>query len=273
VVTAAEGEGLAVISRRARRVAVPLRRVAPLRVLGMDRGGLRLAADGEELRIGLLGRHQAANAAVALAVLAALDEAGIARVSPDRQRTGLAQARWPGRLELLAVAADGTAQPAAVDGPNPTAPDLLLDGAHNPHGTTALAAAVDELAPLLSPGRPTLLMGVLADKDVPGMLEPLAASRVLGTSRVITTSVPNSPRSLAATALADAWKESRVSRARSEAATPVADPARALEAALAESARVGGPLVVCGSLYLVGFLRGRLIDDETADTRPSDRER
>ena len=51
--------------------------------------------------IGLRGRHQAANVAVADALLDALEAAGIARVPDDARRRGYASARWPGRLELL----------------------------------------------------------------------------------------------------------------------------------------------------------------------------
>ena len=186
---------------------MPLDVVEPLAVLSMDRGGLVLEdAVLGQLRVGLLGRHQAANAAVALRTVAALQSAGLARVPDAALREGFAVARWPGRLELLVIDADGRAKPAPPGPPRPGAPDLVLDGAHNAAGAAALAAALDELSPSLSPGRPTLLLGILRDKQVAEMAEALARSDFLRNARVIATTVPGTPRSLAADELARAWK-------------------------------------------------------------------
>jgi dihydrofolate synthase/folylpolyglutamate synthase len=102
-VTGATGEGLLPIRRRAARLRVPLAVCRPAPVVGMDRAGLRvrLGAMGE-VRLGLLGRHRAANAGVALGILEALGGAGIATISPDAVGP-LSEARWPGRLRLLAL--------------------------------------------------------------------------------------------------------------------------------------------------------------------------
>jgi dihydrofolate synthase / folylpolyglutamate synthase len=207
-------------------------------VLDMDRAGIVVAAPGDDepLRVGLLGRHQAANAAVAIAVLDALAKAGIAHVTQPHVARAFTNARWPGRLELVALDGGG--------------PDVLLDGAHNPHGTAALAAALDELRPQLSPGRPTLLIGVVREKDLVGMLAPLRASAALGEAAVIATTVPDTPRSLDPYVVADAW---------GTAARVVADPTEALAVASDLARAAGGPLVICGSLYLVGHLRPILV--------------
>ena len=76
------------------------------------------------VRLALAGEHQAANAFVAVALLEALDDAGI-HVDRRAVETGLADARWPGRLERLDLG-DGRR--------------ALLDAAHNPAGARALAA-------------------------------------------------------------------------------------------------------------------------------------
>lgn len=241
--TGAEAPALAVIARRARRVAVPLGVVEPLAVLGMDRRGLTVSAGGTDVRVGLLGRHQAANAALALAVIEALVQADIARVDGEALRRGLADARWPGRLELL-------------DGP----PDVLLDGAHNPHGAAALAAALDELRPQLAAGRPTLLVGVLRDKDVAGVLGPLRASRALADALVVTTDVPDAPRSLPAAELAAAWLAlTATGEGRPPETITLPNVDEAIAVALGAARQAGGPLIICGSLYLVGHARGRLV--------------
>ena len=118
-VTGARGDGLAVIRRRARRLGVPLTEVPAAPLLDWDRDGIEVELPGlGRTRVGLRGRHQAANVAVADALLDALAATGIARTDAAARRSGYASAVWPGRLELLTV--DGR--------------DVLLDGAHNPAG-------------------------------------------------------------------------------------------------------------------------------------------
>jgi dihydrofolate synthase/folylpolyglutamate synthase len=242
-VTGAGGEGLAVIQRRARRVGAPLRVVEPAALLAMDRDGLEVELPRlGRTRIGLRGRHQAGNAAVADAVLDALGEAGIAVVPPEARRAGYGSARWPGRLELLTV--EGR--------------DVLLDGAHNPAGAAALATALDDLRPHLRPGdRPlTVVLGAMADKDVDGIVAALARSEALRRARIIATRV-DLPRALEPDALA------AIARRIGDAALaawhvevrPTIDDA--LSAALDDPA----PVVVAGSLYLVGEARRRWVDD------------
>lgn len=267
-VTAATGAGLAVIRRRARRLGVRLREVEPAPVLAMDRDGLVVELPGlGPTRVGLLGRHQAGNVAVADAVLDALGAAGIAAVPAVARRAGYEATRWPGRLELLRV-------PGA--GPAGTAADVLLDGAHNPAGATALAAALDELRPLLrEPGGGaatgagdgaasgaatgaapvTLVLGIMADKDVDGVLRALAGARSLAGARVVATRV-DAARALAATDLAARWRA--VAGPGAGPIEVVANPRGAVAAALAAAP---GPVVVAGSLYLVGAARALLVDD------------
>ncbi|MGH2407993.1 MAG: bifunctional folylpolyglutamate synthase/dihydrofolate synthase, partial [Candidatus Limnocylindrales bacterium] len=262
-VTGADGVALTVVRRRARRLGVPLRECPPLAVIGMDRRGLRVVApDLGELRVGLLGRHQAANAAVALGILAELGAAGIANVTPGQIRAGLERVRWPGRLELLALGADGTAHRADLDAPDPAAPDVLLDGAHNADGAAVLAAALDELRPSLSPGRATLLFGVMGDKDVGTMSASLAASEALRGARIIATRV-DAPRALPAAELAAVWRAASIGRGQE--VTPLEPPADALSAAIDAAVKLRGPLVVAGSLYLVGEVRGRMVADAIRD--------
>jgi len=237
-VTGASGAGLTAIRRRAARFAVPLEEVMTLPVTGMDLDGLVVQAPGlPDLHVGLLGRHQAANAAVALATLRALDGAGIVSVSEAAVRGGLAAVRWPGRLELL-----------------PGDPQVLLDGAHNEAGIAALVAALDELRPRLAPGRPTLLFGVMADKAVEHMLGRLAAAPALRDLRVVTTEVSGS-RAMPAQALAATWRRLAGSGVDVRSITVTRD---ALEEARTLAREAGGPLIVAGSLYLVGAVRGWL---------------
>jgi dihydrofolate synthase/folylpolyglutamate synthase len=237
-VTGATGEALAIVRRRAARLGVPLAIVAPAPILAADRDGLvvELARLGE-VRVGLRGRHQAANVAVADAVLDALEAAAIATVPDAARRTGYAEARWPGRLELVIV--DGR--------------DVLLDGAHNPAGAGALATALDDLAPWLTPGRATLVTATMADKDVAGVAAALRASPVVADARIVATTV-GGPRAMTPEALAAVWR----SAGHRGPIDTAPNPDAALDVALGA---LGGPIVVAGSLYLVGAVRGRLVDD------------
>ena len=245
-VTGATGEALSVIRRRARRVGAPLDEVSAPPVLGWDRDGIDV--DLRSLgpaRISLRGRHQAENAAVADALLDALAGAGIASVDAAARRRGYATAQWPGRLEIIEV--EGR--------------EVLLDGAHNPAGATALATALDDLRPYLvgggepEPARPplTLVHASMADKDVDGIIRALDAATALGGAGIIATQLPGE-RALDAAELARRWRAVRPDAT----IMVVADVDMALDRALATAA---GPVVVAGSLYLVGEARRHWLDD------------
>jgi dihydrofolate synthase / folylpolyglutamate synthase len=239
-VTGATGEALDVIRRRARRVGVPLAEVARPELVGWDRDGIDVVLPSlGQTRISLRGRHQAENAAVADAVLDALEAAGIAQVGAHARRRGYGSATWPGRLELIDVGGR----------------EVLLDGAHNPAGAAALATALDDLAPFLAgAGAPlTLVHGSMADKDTAGIIAALDRAAALRDARIIATQVPGE-RAMPAAELARHWR----------AARPTAQIASLPDvgAALERAVDVGeGTVVVAGSLYLVGEARRRWVDD------------
>jgi dihydrofolate synthase / folylpolyglutamate synthase len=261
-VTGAWGPALQIIERRARRVGAPLSVAGPAPVLVVDRDGIEVELPSlGRVRVGLRGRHQAANVSVADATLDALQRAGLARVAPEARRSGYASVEWPGRLEL--VSAGGR--------------EVLLDGAHNPAGAATLARALDDMAPHLRPGRPTLVIAMMADKDVDGVLAALARTPYLAAARVIATAV-DAPRALSAELLAARW-----AAVTGRPAEMMPGPGAALEAALGGAPIAGsrgsasrgrdrrkgsaggppaeGPVIVAGSLYLVGAARALLVDD------------
>jgi dihydrofolate synthase/folylpolyglutamate synthase len=240
---------------------VPLVVAPPPPVLGWSRDALRVDLPGlGPTDVGLRGRHQAANAAVADALLDALERAGVASTPPDARRIGYATASWPGRLELVTVpvpmSGDGSGR--AVPGRGETR-EVLLDGAHNPDGAAALARALEDLRPHLEgggetqPAPLTLVWASMADKDVAGVIAAVAATPALANAIVICTAL-DLPRALPAGDLAAAWR----ARLPGADVRTAPDPAAALDLAL----RTGrGPVVVAGSLYLVGAARSRLVDD------------
>jgi dihydrofolate synthase/folylpolyglutamate synthase len=245
-VTGATGDALDVVRRRARRVGAPLTVVEPAPLIGWDRDSVTVTLPRlGPTRVGLRGRHQAANVAVADAILDALEVRGIATADAEARRRGYATAIWPGRLELLA---------------DPGGGHVLLDGAHNPAGAAALATAVDDLAPFLlsdPPRRVTLVTASMADKDVDGVIRALVTSGTLAAATVIATSLGDVPRALPAADLAAAWR--RVAPEIREVLA-IDDPISATERAI-DPGRGRGLTVVAGSLYLVGAVRSHLVDD------------
>jgi dihydrofolate synthase/folylpolyglutamate synthase len=240
-VTGATDPALGIVRRRARRLGVPLTVVEPAALLGWDRNGIEVELPSlGRTQVSLRGRHQAANVAVADAVLDALEVAGIVTTPPAARRSGFGRAVWPGRLELVRAAGC----------------DVLLDGAHNPAGAAALAVAVGDLRPFLEAGRITLVLAAMADKDVDGIIAALAREPSLATARVVATAV-DAPRALPPTVLAERWR-ALVPGAAVEATRT---PQEALERAMGDMAGEAGPVVVAGSLYLVGNVRARIVDD------------
>lgn len=249
-VTGTTGDALGVVRRRCLRLGVPLAVVGPANVLEWTRDALTV--DLPRLgptEVGLRGRHQGANLAVADALLDALAAAGIAQVPDDARRRGYAQARWPGRLELVGAAVPGGGMR-----------EVLLDGAHNPAGAAALAVALDDLRPHLagggaaSPPALTMVWGSMSDKDVPGVIAAMSGCAALAGATVICTSL-DLPRALSAPDLAAAWQAAGIPGLRALAAET---PDAALDLALQTG---DGTVVVAGSLYLVGAARARLVED------------
>jgi dihydrofolate synthase/folylpolyglutamate synthase len=170
------------------------------------------------LVLALRGDHQAGNAAVAARLLEILDARGV-RVSEAAIVAGLGRARWPGRLDL--VDAGGGRE-------------VLIDGAHNPAGALALATYLASEWPAGLP----LVFGAMRDKDLAGMLRPLApVARPL-----ILTTAPGA-RAAEPGALARA--------ARAEGAADVLVCPEITEALAAGWARAPR-IAAAGSLYLAG---------------------
>ncbi len=244
-VTGADGEALAIMRRRCARLEVPLAVRTPAAVLGWTRDAVTVELQGlGSTDLGLRGRHQADNAAVADGLLDALEIAGIATVPAEARRRGYATARWPGRLELVTVVAPSGNR------------DVLLDGAHNADGAAALGLAIEDLRPHLAGGAAplTFVWASMADKDIDAVIRALAARpRLLDGATVVCTAL-DLPRALPAQTVAAAWRAT----CPGARVWNVPDMDDALDLALRGGA---GPVVVAGSLYLVGAARARLVTD------------
>ncbi len=199
-------------------------------------GKLRL----NDLRPALIGPHQAENAALAAALMPFLAERGFPATEKNL-RDGLAKALWPGRAEFLPP---GAWPPEGVKAKAP----LLLDGAHNPAGAQALAKTLAAIPQK----RLHLIVGVMADKDIAGVLGPVyrEADRLYLTRPAFSRAA--SPELLL----------EKVRAAFGEPEIPFSlHPTlpEALKAAAAE-AEAGDLALLSGSLFTVGeggaFLRG-----------------
>lgn len=172
----------------------------------------------------LLGRHQVANAAVAVRIL---ELAGIGEIEIRR---GLAMVEWPGRMELFTI---------------DEGPMVLLDAAHNPAKCQALAEAVDEYFPYQSIW---LVLGALADKEVAEMVQPL-----LDLAERVYVTTPKSPRRMEASELAE------ICRRFHDDVVVVEQVSDALKTAVGAAGR-GDLVLVAGSFYTVGPARRILLD-------------
>ena len=217
-------EVTAVVETVCRERAVPLRKADFARLTPGERSlqGQSFTWDGAEYRLALLGPHQLHNAAVVLTAVEALRERGWT-VEETAVREGLQSVFWPARFEVLNEA-----------------PLFILDGGHNPQCADALAAALEDLLP----GRKAVfLLGVLGDKDYPGILD-----RVQPAAEEFICLTPDSPRALPGEELA------AYLTARGAKAAPCAGPAEGIRAAL-EAAGETGVAVAFGSLYMAGGIR------------------
>ncbi|MBA2327491.1 MAG: bifunctional folylpolyglutamate synthase/dihydrofolate synthase [Actinobacteria bacterium] len=182
----------------------------------------------DEVLVPLHGAHQAQNAAVALAAAEAFLGKPLARDVVDE---AFAAVRSPGRLEVVGHA-----------------PLVLLDGAHNVVGASALRVALAEEfvdAPRI------FVVGLLREKEPHEMLEALGAA----TADHIVCCRPPSPRALDPELVAAAARDLGVEPERIEIVDLVGQAvARALAVAEPED-----QIVVTGSLYTVGAARAVLV--------------
>ncbi len=206
---------------------------APLAVMGEDfdaweeRGRLVVQAQDRLLDLplpSLFGRHQIANAG--LAVAAAL---AVPQVAFDCD--GVARAVWPARFQRLA--AGPLAKLAARTGAT-----LWLDGGHNPHAGRALAEACDRLL-TRDPRDLVLIVGMLSRKDPKGFLDAFAHLQ----PKVIATTFA-SDNALAPSEIAEAAREAGL------VVSEAADVEIAVKAAVAHGA--SPHVLICGGLHFAG---------------------
>ncbi len=232
LVTLAQGRRIdAVIDAEVARVGARLRRLRE----GVDwsqrdggQGRTLFTYSGPSLALGPVelgvGAWQAENAALACA---AVEEIGVDLPASDplRLARSLERTRLQGRMEIVAER-----------------PLVLLDGAHNPQKSAALAAS---LRGMLAGRKLVAVLGVMGYKQASEVLGPIVA---LADAVICTRADVYVKRAYPAERLRDLVS--------APGARAIADPDAAVDAAIA-LAGPDGVVCVSGSLYLVGRVRRR----------------
>lgn len=176
-----------------------------------------------DIKISMLGEHQIYNAAIALTTLLILREKSLIQIADGEIKEGLRNTKWPGRLEVIN-----------------REPIILIDGAHNLQGIEQLKKALK----LFNYERLILCIGILRDKDYFRMAEALGPV----SDEIIVTEV-NSPRKLEAESLG------REMLKYNENVHIEKDVEKSVKKAL-DLAGKKDLIVFCGSLYLIGQIKG-----------------
>lgn len=209
----------------AQYIKAPLPEIASCTLEGTD-----CVIDGKRFHLRLIGRHQADNAATAYAALLVLREKGW-KISDQAITDGFSRAVIAGRQEVVQ-----------------TDPLLVIDGAHNVDGVTALCATMDDLLPA---GGISLVLGMVADKQYEACVRMLVrrADSVYAVQ-------PDNPRALSSREL------TTIIRAFSPYCNVIdcGDVPSALKRALRYADETDA-IVVCGSLYVAGEAKNALAAD------------
>lgn len=182
------------------------------------------AAGSREYFTPLVGSFQADNAAMAVAASRLLSKR-FPRVCEDTIKRGIAETQWQGRMEIVR-----------------RSPLVIVDGGHNPHAMKRLS---ETLAGIFPNDGLSIVLAMMKDKDISGALSLL---RPLG-AEIYCTEVPELERSLSAAGMRETAE-----RAGLSVAGTYGDPLDAIRAASGK----GLPVVCCGSLFLVGYVKAHL---------------
>ncbi|MEG1502061.1 MAG: folylpolyglutamate synthase/dihydrofolate synthase family protein [Synergistaceae bacterium] len=176
----------------------------------------------------LIGIHQADNLRLAVEAIKLLAKS-YTNINLESIKLGLNNLRWSGRFEIIS-----------------TSPLLILDGAHNPK---AMRALVDTIKLINTSKKINIILAMMSDKDI------LSSIEILGelNSNVYCTLVPNLLRSASAKQLAQYCSELKIN-----VIDTFEEPLDALKNVLSDDAVT----IVCGSLYLIGYIKTKLLTED-----------
>lgn len=192
-----------------------------------------------DVHISLNGAHQLKNAAAALMTIEVLRQYYALIVEDEDLYSGMREARWPGRLELVSGH-----------------PRILLDGAHNPEGAETLAQALKDL---YAYGKLHFMMGMLASKNHSGYLR-----HILPLVDTLIMTEPDFHKKGDASELAKLARELQHDMGREAKIVVEPDWKRALELLLQTTGQ-GDLAVVSGTLYLISDVRSWLLHQTASE--------
>jgi len=194
----------------------------------------------ENLVIGLNGPHQQVNAAVSLMTLEVLRQYYALVLEEEDLRAGFADARWPGRLELVK-----------------SNPSIVLDGAHNPEGAETLAAALQSGA--YKRRKLHFMMGMLSTKNHTGYL-----SHILPIVDTLILTEPDFHKKLEAEKLAQ-LVEPMIPREGGKPRVIVEPNWKKALTTLQEITESEDLAVVSGTLYLISDVRAWILYESDSE--------
>lgn len=204
------------------------------RIISCGENGIVFDVEGlrkhKGLKTNLLGRHQALNAATAVAALDIIN-AGHDKITEENIRNGLKSVDWPARFEQLN-----------------TKPKIILDCAHNPAGAETLAKTLEDLYPK---NKVILVFGASNYKDVPGILAKLTPK-----AKAVLAVRSRHPQAESPEKLCDMVKSYGIQ----------CTDAHSMEESIGEAKKLAGKegvIVFAGSIFAVGDARKKLCGRKT----------
>lgn len=226
----------------------PSSAVSP-RMSGSGNASYAIEVLGKQIQVDspLSGAHQHRNVALAIAAAAELAISHGFPITPKSIADGIKNTRWPARLEQISTPASDSSRPV----------QWILDVAHNPAGAWALRAGLREMYPDRQFG--TLVFSCLRDKPAVEMAQILFPLF----ERVIFAPIYSSR----ATPMRDLLAAASATGTPASAAASVG---QAIDLAIDHAAEKSDtPIVVSGSVYLVGDVRTRLLARQTESPAPT----
>ena len=237
VVTGCTGEALSVIERRVRESSSVCHRIGAefsyreKEDLSFDYMGSRWNIP--RLKIPLAGTHQVENAVISVATAELLTMHTHYRTDPEKIKEALAEVSLGGRMEYLSREIP-----------------VIIDGAHNLAAGKNLVKSLE----FYHPGKKfNFLVTMLENKDIGGFTETI--SRISG--KLIITELAGVKKSL------ETEKILELTRGQFDSVEAVKDPWEAYEKLLG----YGEAACVCGSFYLIGYVKGIIENEKTLDSK------
>lgn len=183
--------------------------------------------NGVQIELKLIGEHQVMNASTAISAMDELSKLGY-NITIHDIKFGIENSTIPARFELLSQK-----------------PLIILDGSHNADGIDSFVSSIEKL---LTNKKKIFIMGTMSDKDYEFTIE-----RVARAADEFIATTPSNPRALFACTACE------IASPFCERTAAISSPKDAINYALFQAKAYGCVLIICGSLYLAGDVRGLIL--------------